>query len=103
MNRYWISWWQSDDQAFELHSPWWVSGYDAEDRRSICAAIIAESEDEARAKVIAAHDEPKPSEAALRFRFVRRQPDGWTPFSDRFRRAPWMRWPDAEPGGEVRP
>ena len=42
--RFWLSWCSVDDTptalgAFELHSPWWVSG-EGEDYSTICAAVI---------------------------------------------------------------
>lgn len=41
---FWLSWYgELPMSEFELHSPWWISGYDAEDRPVICAAIQATS------------------------------------------------------------
>ena len=91
---FWVSWYQDLSIGFELHTPWWVSGWRmvSEDvnQGTICAAIMATSEDDAQRRVVAAHDrEPH----HLEFRFVNEQEPGWTPFCDRFERADWMRWP----------
>lgn len=86
---YWISWWQSH-QPFEM-APWWVSGWrcgEEEDQASICAAVQAESEEAAKAVVLAAHDAPTPDD--LDWRFVVELADNWTPYNSRFPQAEWM-------------
>lgn len=88
MTKYWVSWYGTG-VGFELNSPWWVSGERlSDDAPTICAAVVAEDEDGARAVVETAHDEPVTPE----WRFVEERPDNWTPFNNRFRRADWMVW-----------
>lgn len=87
-SRWWVSWYFAG--PFEYHGPWWISGSRA-GQDTICAAIVAESEDAARQVVAEAHDE---SEPVIEWRFVKPRDGGWSPFSDRFERAEWMRWPD---------
>lgn len=95
MARFWISWWSHPTVGFELHSPWWVTGYSSqgfgaeEAQRSLCAAVLAENAEAAKAAVVAAHDAP----VDLEWRFVEHRPDSWSPFNDRFPRKSWMRWP----------
>lgn len=92
--RFWVSW-TGRNGVFELHSPWWISGYpgdgDSEDA-IFCAAVVAEDEDGARQVIYDAHDRPNTS---LDWRFVEERPDDWTPFNSRFRPAAWMQWPPA--------
>lgn len=98
MKNFWLSWYHAG--AFELHTPWWISGYRSaqedqeEDQATICAAVVAESEEAAKQLIIACHDTP-PTE--IEFRFVEERPSGWSPFCDRFRAASWMRWPPEKP------
>ena len=94
MSRYWLSWWTAPALgSFELHSPWWFSGFRGDDgARSVCAAVVADSEEAAREKILAAYDTRPP--AGLEFRFVDHQPEGWSPFNGRFRRRDWMQWED---------
>ncbi len=89
VENYWISWFDPCYGGWELHSPWWVSGYrGSDDAPTICAAVKAESAEEAKASIHRAYDMP----CTLEFRFVEEKPPGWSPFSDRFRRAEWMQW-----------
>lgn len=91
---FWISWVTPFSLAsFELHSPWWISGYDSEGNAMICAAVRAASADEATKIIRQAYDDPP---VTLMLRFITPQPDDWTPFCDRFPRADWMQW-DATP------
>jgi hypothetical protein len=91
MNNYWISWYGTG-AGFELHSPWWITGYrlsdDEDDGATICAAIKANSEDEAKQKIIDAHDKP----VSIEWRFIEERPKNWSPFATRFLRSPWMQW-----------
>lgn len=87
--RWWVSWYGAG--AFEYHGPWWITGSDAEGRATICAAVLAGSQVDAQRVIVAAHDSPLP---AIEWRFAEQRGRGWSPFSDRFPRAPWMRWPD---------
>ncbi len=87
---YWISWWLTEaDGAFELHSPWWISGVRDDGAQSVVAAVRAESEAAAQEAVSASYDR-RP--ATLEWRFCERRPEDWAPFGSRFRRADWMRW-----------
>lgn len=90
---WWLSWYATADVGpFELHSPWWISGCRLDDdARTVCAAIRASDEDAAREIVFASHD-ARP--AQVEFRFIRRLDR--SPFSDRFPRADWMQWEDAD-------
>ncbi|MDP3869168.1 hypothetical protein [Phenylobacterium sp.] len=88
MSRFWISWY-GENGVFELHSPWWVSGY-RDDDFIFCAAVIAPDEAAAKAQIVETHDEP----VELEWRFAEERPDDWTPFCGRFPRSPWMRWLD---------
>ena len=88
MKKFWVSW-IGDNGVFELHSPWWVSGY-SDDKTVFCAAIQAENQVHAEMLVLGAHDEPK---VTLAWRFVEEKPDDWSPFNERFRKADWMVWP----------
>ena len=67
-----------------------MSGYVVgSDERTICAAIKADSEQEAYLIVRKAYDDPH---ASLMFRFCVDRPDDWQPFTDRFKRSKWMEW-----------
>lgn len=92
MKTYWISW-IGPVGGFELHWPWWISGYrlgDEEDTPTICAAVKAKNENAAKEVILASHDD-KPKD--IEWRFCNERPDGWEPFCDRFPRADWMQWP----------
>lgn len=89
LQRYWISWYHSDDfTPFSLHSPWWCSGW-SDRAETICAAVQAKDADDAKQQITAAYDIP----AELTFRFVNEKPADWSPFCERFPRAEWMAWP----------
>ena len=86
--KWWVSW-CTDDMAFEIHTPWWITGYDLDDRCSICAAVIAETEEDAKQYIIQCHDN-LPED--LNWRFCTEKPKDFNPFTTRFPRAKWMRW-----------
>lgn len=90
MTSYWLSWWHDHERqgAFELHWPWWVSGHTMDDDETICAAVRADSGLAAQSMVYHAYDNPQP----LKFRFCTEKPADWSPFSERFPRADWMKW-----------
>lgn len=90
MKPFWLSWVHKGGD-FTLSTPWWVTGYDPAMNPTICAAIVAGSEAEARMKV---HDAYTPAGKSClpSFRFVEERPQGWAPFCDRFPQAPWMEW-----------
>lgn len=91
--RWWISWYHNESLgAFELHRPWWFSG-----TSTVCAAVIAETEEEAMQIAIDSYDNPP---ANLGFRFAEERPDDWCPWvipsgTSRFQKADWMQWPES--------
>lgn len=88
---WWVSWY-NPGRVFELHYPWWISGsgeHDGEDCDTICAAVIAADDAAVRMLVVNSYDE----HFEPWFRFIEPRPSTWSPYSDRFPRAPWMRWP----------
>lgn len=88
MNAWWISFYVPSEHfgEFELHSPWWISGY-TEYEMIVVAAIRAEDEEAAWQRVIDAFDD----EADYRERFC--EPLGRdSPFVDRFPQSSWMEW-----------
>ena len=95
MKNFWVSFWCQDLTKFEYHGPWWVSGSDAENRSSVCAAVRALDETGAKKTLENCFDT---GYFVDEFRFVTEKNDpGWEPFADRFQRAGWMKWP--YPGG----
>lgn len=87
---WWVSWYSLRDRSeFELHSPWWISGYDSDDNDILIAAVLADSEAAAYDKVRAAYDEPR-SDDDITERFCHELDQ--SPFSDRWPRAEWMAW-----------
>jgi hypothetical protein len=54
------------------------------------AAVLAPSEEAARAAIEAAYDKPG---GALEWSFSNERADDWEPFCERFPRADWMQWP----------
>lgn len=97
--RWWLSWYHDKSLgAFELHTPWWISGASGSSD-TICAAVLAPDEDAARQLVYGSYD-TRPG--VLAFRFVEERPDDWAPWNlapgvegkSRFQRADWMQWPD---------
>lgn len=104
MNNYWVSFWlkETSASAFEYHGPWWISGYcssnetpassieDVEfDLISICAAVKADNDDHAKDLINKCFD---PGYQLHEWRFCESRPDGWSPGSDRFPMADWMKW-----------
>jgi hypothetical protein len=91
MSNWWVSWYCPSESMplFELHSPWWVSGYAFEpDRHIVVAAIRADSEESVWEKVRSAFDTP----VEIEERFIEPVPHMSEPFSDRFPKASWMAW-----------
>lgn len=88
---FWLSWYNVLPMAsFELHRPWWISGYRvSDDAETICAALIAPDESAAKQFILNAYDEPPKS---VEWRFCEERFGDWSPFSDRFPRADWMKW-----------
>jgi hypothetical protein len=91
---FWISWqhYMEAMGPFELHSPWWVSGYGNDEDGpydSICAAVRANDEEAAKALVAASYDDAPDT---VKWRFCEPRPDTWTPFCERFPKTDWMKW-----------
>jgi len=94
-NKYWISWYHKREfSGFELHSPWWITGYTGEGDITFCAAVKAT--DEIKAMEIVRNSYDVPPEDAIEWRFCEERPLDWSPFSDRFPKAEWMEqyWED---------
>jgi hypothetical protein len=96
MKKFWLSWWYNEaDGEFELHNPWWISGYrfltNGKDKEwtesSVCAAVIAENKEDAGEQIYKCYDK-RP--ANLEFRFIEARDDDWSPYGDRFQKAKWM-------------
>lgn len=96
MKPYWMSWYHHVGYGpFELHSPWWVSGFRPGDGAAIIvAAVMADDEEAAWAKVAAGIDTPPPS---IEPRFIEERGPEWEPWAGRFERDDWMAW-DLEAG-----
>jgi hypothetical protein len=88
MKNYWVSWYSRG--AFEYHGPWWISGYDGNGLETFCAAVRADSETLAMQVITMSHDD---NPFCFEWRFCEEKPENWAPFSGRFPRAEWMRWP----------
>lgn len=93
MTNYWASIYVPNEimGAFEYHGPWWISG-ETDDEQIICAAVQATSEDAASSVLVGSFDEGADL-SGIRRRFVEERGLGWSPFSDRFQKADWMKWP----------
>lgn len=97
MKNWWVGFWilQGDLKHFEYHGPWWRSGERGDEvdltEHSICAAVHAESERAAKKVIEDAFD--KGHYPSGEFRFVSERDDKWAPWTDRFKAAPWMKWP----------
>lgn len=92
---------------FEYHGPWWTSGYgsvsaDSEDgeeeTRICCAAVMAESDDAAKGVILGSFD-TKEAASEVEFSFANERPVDESPYTDRFRRRDWMKWPWPEVRG----
>lgn len=100
MNEYWISWTScfDVDGGFELHSPWWISGwsYNEKDQEEsvFVGAIRADSEDEAFAKISAAYDAVPDGGVSRRFIeiFEKDEKKPWEREGGRFQLGDWMEW-----------
>lgn len=86
---WWLSWYSTTPSSeFELHSPWWVSGY-TETATIYVAAVRAVDEAAAWDMIRLSYDNPP---AAIGQRFI--EPLDRSPFSSRFQQATWMDWDD---------
>jgi len=101
MTGWWISWYHHpDDGSFELHSPWWITGYTIQEgyhRHTIVAAVMAECEDDAWDKIRDAYDADPVN---LEERFCDELKEGkslpWEHAGTRFELADWMQWPPSD-------
>ena len=90
--RWWISWYSDPDAGgWALWFPWWVSGFDADGRDILVAAVIADTEEKAKEVIYRAYDK-LPS--VIEWRFCDELAEGESPYSDRFRKADWHVWPE---------
>lgn len=90
MHNFWLSWYHDPAfSAFELHSPWWISGEQDDGTKSIVAAVKAASAHEARNIILRAYDDLGEK---LQFRFCCEKPSFWDPFGELYPRAEWMIW-----------
>lgn len=91
MKKYWVSWYHEPAfGGFELNTPWWISGTRGDDD-CVCAAIKANSGEEAKEMVRKSYDKP-PKPATIEWRFCTKKPKKWSPFGERFPKADWMSW-----------
>ncbi len=92
MQNYWISWWTHEHEgAYELHSPWWVTGerHGRNAARSICAGVKAKNVEAAKELIKSSYNN---NAQDLEWRFIETMPVEWSPFNDRFPKADWMKW-----------
>lgn len=84
-----VSWYNGTPLTeFELHAPWWVTGYDAEGNETLVAAVRAKDEHAAKEQILRAYDHYAPG--SLRWRFC--EPLDGEPFNSRFPKNEWMAW-----------
>lgn len=91
---WWVSWYGNGE--FTYHGPWWCTGYAPNSNGEytipiFCAAVMADSEAGAQQVIRDAHDDPR--DGIDSWRFTDLCPTHWEPFTGRFPRAAWMRWP----------
>ena len=93
---FWVSWYgKGTTFQFEYHGPWWIAGEteEIEPRKIFCAAVMAEDANEAWMVIVDGHDREALAEERVEKRFASRRNKNWSPFSDRFPAAEWMKWP----------
>ncbi len=93
--RYWCRFYlfTAELPSFEYHGPWWITGTTDSsfgEQSVVCAAVVADSEDAARTVLRKCFD---PGHGLIEWSFVEQRPDDWEPFTDRFPRRDWMKWP----------
>lgn len=97
---FWLSWTAKNEHgAWTIHSPWWISGYEIFSTSAryynedpiVCAAVMADRLTSAKEYIRLCHDNPPPMDE-IAWRFIEEKPQGWSPFSDRFPKADWMKW-----------
>ena len=93
--RFWVSFWvhrrDLESMKADVHWPWWISGVDAGGRRSVCVAVEYMTPEHAQVELERAFKVDE-------WRFVEPRAADWSPFSRRFLRADWMKWPDGSVG-----
>lgn len=92
---HWVSFWINDNNCdkFEIHFPWWITGYDMNDRTSICVAIYAHDVEHAKRLVEESFDDGF-SLDEWRFADERSSPN-FIQQSGRFTiNRDWMVWPE---------
>lgn len=95
---WWLSWYSPQALGgFELHTPWWVSGWsfdkDENEISVIVAAVRANSEDEAFALIEASYDTPP--DGGVEPRFIEPLDEDefpWNREGSRFQLGDWMEW-----------
>lgn len=87
---FWMSWWLTIDDAFEMRQPWWVDAQRSNGDTAIVAAIKATSIAEAK-RIIRDSYKTNPRQP-IEFRFIEQCSDDWSPFGLRYHRAEWMQW-----------
>lgn len=86
MKTFWVSWYVPPIDDPEVASVWpqgvwgWFTGFNDEED-IICARVLAESESEAKQKVLSMYGA---FSDRIRWRFVEEKHPGWWPPSDRF-------------------
>lgn len=91
MKNYWVSWYTTEKMGlFDLYSPWWYTGHRVSDGApTVCAAVKAQSEEEAKLVVLKSYDK---TPLEIEWRFCNERPADWSPFNARFPRGKWMEW-----------
>lgn len=89
---WWVSWYTSPSNEFEYHGPWWITGSETGYNPDViyCAAVMADTEQAAQEIIRHSFDDRT---TPIRWRFTEDAEPGWEPFTDRFPRREWMRWP----------
>lgn len=57
---------------------------------TVCAALIAKTYEEAVMQIFDSYDNPPEK---IKLRFIEQKPDDWSPFTGRFEKSDWMKWP----------
>lgn len=101
LQAYWLSWYHNErrDGVFEYHGPWWITGWACGetgewDVPTICAAMMATSAEHVMQQIRDAYDK-EPGPIRMRFCEVIQRAEV---FTDRFRKADWMQWPNPPSG-----
>lgn len=92
--RFWLSWPQPTEDFRPLTDPpdarvlgWWCSGYDSQDRATLCALVTGRTMQEAKQAVRVSW--PEAPRARGHWRIEEERDSEWTP-GDRFPLDPWM-------------